>query len=575
MTLTRNDVAKLIEELRDTGSECSEVEAKAAGSDLPKRLDQTLSALSNRSGGGVILLGVDEAQGFSATGVRDSKKLQDDLAGLAADSMSPPVRPEFTVARIEGRTVLAAEIPECPAAQKPCHCKKDGLAGGSYIRVGASNRRMSDYEIHSYVSSRGQPRDDAEPVLSASLGDLDESALEKFISALATSRPKLDLPEDRPRQLLALNIAAEVDGVPRPTLAGLLVFGKYPQQFFPQLVVTFLRYAGTDETTPGPMGERFLDNRGFEGSIPEILRDAEVRILTSMQMRALITGLIREDIPEYPLVAVREALVNAVAHRDYSGYVKGAYIQVRMFSDRIEVHSPGGLFGAVTEDNIDTEHSTRNQVLMRLLEDLHLVENRGTGIQAMIRAMRGANLEPPVFQDRRSSFWVIFKNHTMMDAEAVRWLGRFSGVDINDHERTALVYLRTHHRMANRDYQRLNSVDGPTATRDLRVLVSERLIEQHGTRGGAYYELASALREALMSAAELPENQRRILSYVEEHGSVANADVRRLLGINADQAKYTLGCMVKSGLLRLEGHSKAAKYSAAAPADTGQATHLG
>ncbi|MCX6377017.1 MAG: putative DNA binding domain-containing protein, partial [Armatimonadetes bacterium] len=317
MALTQADVRKLIEELQANRSECSEVEAKTAGSQLPGRLDRTLSALSNHSGGGVLLLGVDESQSFAVTGVDNPAKLQEDLVSLAADGMMPPVRPDITIAEIAGRTVIAAEIAECPVADKPCYCRNEGLAGGSYMRVGSSNRRMGDYEVYGYVSSQGQPKDDAEPVLSAALDDLDDVALDKFMSVLGTSRPKLDLPEDRPRQLLALNIAADVDGVLRPTLAGLLVFGKYPQQFFPSLVVTFLRYAGTDETTPGPGGERFLDNRSFEGSIPEMLHDAEVRITTHMQMGSLITGLLREDIPEYPLVALREALVNAVAHRDY------------------------------------------------------------------------------------------------------------------------------------------------------------------------------------------------------------------------------------------------------------------
>ncbi|MCX6377287.1 MAG: putative DNA binding domain-containing protein, partial [Armatimonadetes bacterium] len=475
MALTKHEIQILITELQTNRMELAEVEAKCADKQLPKRLEETLSALSNRNGGGVILLGVDESGGFAVTGVIDARKLQADLVSLAADAMEPPIRPEFCVARIEGRTVLAAEIPESPVTCKPCYCKSAGLSKGPYIRVGASNRRMTDYEIHGYLSSREQPTDDSDPVLRAVRG---------FVASLAVARPGLGLASmTRNQQLAVLGIAVENEGRAVPTLAGLLVFGRYPQQFFPSLVMTFLRYVGTDDATPGPLGERFLDNRKFEGSIPAILNDAQAHIVASMRMGSLITGLIRDDIPEYPIVALREALVNAVAHRDYSSLARGSQIQVRMFSDRLELQSPGGLFGTVTEDNIEHEQSTRNQVLMRLLEDLHLVENRGTGIRAMLEAMRRGNLEPPVFRDRRASFWVAFKNHTMMDAEAVGWLGQFSHLDINDHQRVALVYLRTHHRMANRDYQRLSSVDGPTATKDLRVLVNLDLATQHGTRG--------------------------------------------------------------------------------------------
>lgn len=563
MALSQADVRKLIEDLQANRSECSEVEAKAAHAGLPQRLYEPLSALSNRPGGGVILFGVDESRGFTATGVSDTARLQAEISGLAADAMVPPIRPSFVAVRVDGKDVLAAEVPECPPPRKPCYYKQAGLWSGAYVRVGSTNRKMTEYEVYGYVSSRGQPKDDAEPVVSATLDDLDETALEEFVSALATSRPRLGLHKMQlSSRLLALNIAAEVHGVLRPTLAGLLVFGKYPQRFFPSLVVTFLRYTGADETTPGPGGERFLDNRSFDGSIPEMLHDVEARILTNMQTRALITGLLRKDIHEYPREALREALVNAVVHRDYSNYVKGAYIQVRMFSDRIEIQSPGGLFGAVTEDNIETEHSARNSVLMRLLEDLHLVENRGTGIQTMIRELRDAKLEPPIFEDKRSSFWVTFRNHTMMDTEAVGWLGGLSHLNINDRQRTALVYLRSHGGMANRDYQRLNSVDSRMATKELHGLVDCGAIVQHSARGGARYELAETLRIA-PAAPSVTADQSRILEYARRKGVVTNKDVRSLLNVSKPRASYLLGRMLQDGLLCSEGKTKGMRYRAA------------
>jgi ATP-dependent DNA helicase RecG len=120
----------------------------------------------------------------------------------------------------------------------------------------------------------------------------------------------------------------------------------------------------------------------------------------------------------YPQETVHAAVVSAVLHRDYSPYVRGSYIQVRLFADRLEVQSSGGLYGNVTEENLEEEHSTRNRLLMRMREDAHLVENRGSGIKTMMEAMRQANLEPPRFQDKRSSFWVTFRNHMLMSPEA-------------------------------------------------------------------------------------------------------------------------------------------------------------
>jgi len=114
---------------------------------------------------------------------------------------------------------------------------------------------------------------------------------------------------------------------------------------------------------------------------------------------------------------VREAIVNAVAHRDYSHFVRGSHIQVRMFADRLEVQNPGGLYGGVTVDELKEGQSTRNLLLVQLMEDVHLVEDRGSGIDAMLDAMQKANLQPPRFEDRRTSFLVVLYNAPIMSDE--------------------------------------------------------------------------------------------------------------------------------------------------------------
>jgi len=136
-----------------------------------------------------------------------------------------------------------------------------------------------------------------------------------------------------------------------------------------------------------------------------------------MRKASLIRGVTRQDIPEYPEVAVREAIVNAVAHRDYSHFVRGSHIQVRMFADRLEVQNPGGLYGGVTVDELKEGQSTRNLLLVQLMEDVHLVEDRGSGIDAMLDAMQKANLQPPRFEDRRTSFLVVLYNAPIMSDE--------------------------------------------------------------------------------------------------------------------------------------------------------------
>ena len=554
--MTRDELLELIDEVQQYQSELDNVEVKSARSGTPQHLYETLSAFANHIGGGVILFGINENRNFEVVGVNDAHKLLGEISNLASSEMEPALRPEFTVEEVEGKTVVAVEVVELPAEQKPCFYKPAGLQKGSYIRVGNTNRQMTDYEIFGYVSARSQPTFDEEAIRDATTEDLDRTKLEDYLAQLRRTRPQAGYLNQLYEQILAqLRIVREVNGVFHPTLSGLLMFGKHPQLFEPQLVITFLQFYGTTETEKTPRGERFLDNQKFEGTIPAIIESAVRHVLASIRKSSLIEGLYRRDIPEYPEEAIREAMVNAVAHRDYSNFVRGSYIQIRLFADRLEIQSPGGLYGNVTEETLEQEQSTRNRLLMRIMEDLHLVENRGSGIRTMIEAMRRANLEPPRFQDKRSSFWVTFHNHTLMSQEAVAWLNQFADRPLNDHQRLALVYLRHNKRFTNSDYQRLNHVDSVIANRELRSLVQLELIKQQSTRRWASYILNVSTEVKPAQTAE-----EKILDYVRENSSITRAQCKQLIGLTEVQARYLLQKMRKGGFLRLVESGRGARY---------------
>jgi ATP-dependent DNA helicase RecG len=560
--MTQDELLELIRSVQRLQSELGDVEVKSAQRGTPQRIFESLSAFANRTGGGVILLGLDENRAFVVIGVGDAQRIMAEVSHLAAENMEPTLRPEFTLAQVEGKSVLAIEVFEVPVEQKPCFYKTAGLQSGAYIRVGNTNRQMSGYEVFSYLTARAQPTFDEEPVAEAALADLDRERLEEYLRQLR--RARLDAPYlNRPFEevLKQLRIVRDTDGVLRPTLAGLLMFGLYPQTFEPQLVITFLHYYGADEAEKTPRGERFLDNRKFEGPIPDMVEAVVNYAMASIRKSSLIEGLLRRDIPEYPEEAVREAVVNAIAHRDYSAYVRGSYIQLRLFADRLEVQSPGGLYGNVTEETLEDEQSTRNRVLMRLMEDAHLVENRGSGIRAMIDAMRRLNLEPPRFQDRRASFLVTFRSHTLMGPDAIAWLNRFAGRPLTDRQRPALVYLRYNQQLTNSDYQRLNHVDPVTASRELRGLVQSGLVEQHSTRRWAYYTLSAATETA--TAPKLLSDEERIIAYLQEHGSINNAECRDLLRTDARRVNYVLQKMLAQGVVERQGEHRWTRYTLA------------
>jgi len=556
-----SDLRKLVQDIGHRRMEPDAVEVKAARHDTPKKTWDSLSAFANRSGGGVILLGLDESQGFAIVGVGDPQKAQADVANLARDEMEPPVAVEFTVDEIEGKVVMAVEVQETSAAQKPCYYRPKGLRGngGAYIRAGGTDRPMTDYEIFGYISSRGQPRFDEEIVPEAGIGDLDASLLDVYLDRIRGASPRIAPLNGRREEVLTRLHVCGADGpVAHPTLAGLLMFGKYPQEFFPQLMITFVQYFGVTEEERTPRGDRFLDNQRFEGPIPEMVDRAEAYILGAMRKSALIDGLFRRDIPEYPREALREAIANAVAHRDYSPFVRGSYIRVRMFANRLEIQSPGGLFGTVTVETIEDDHSTRNARLMRMMEDLRIVENRGSGIRAMIGALREANLEPPGFNDRRSSFQVSFHNHTLMNPPAIAWLNRFAAHSLNDRQRLALVYLRHHDVINNGDYRRLNRVDSMSAGQELRGMVEAGLIEQQRVGRWTTYRLNISRDEATRPEPETSED--KIMAYVREHGVITNRECRELLGVKAHGAQYLLIKLSRAGQLKAVDEKKLRKY---------------
>jgi ATP-dependent DNA helicase RecG len=301
-----------------------------------------------------------------------------------------------------------------------------------------------------------------------------------------------------------------------------------------------------------------MDNRAFEGPIPEMISQAEQYVMAAMRKSSLIEGLFRRDVPEYPQVALREAIANAVVHRDYSSYVRSTPIDVKMFADRLEVRSPGGLHGNVTLESIEDEHSTRNARLMRMMEDLHIVENRGSGIRAMVRALREANLEPPWFDDRRASFLVTFRNHTLMNPEAIRWLNQFAPLPLNDRQRVGLVYLRQHDRITNAEYRRLNRVEAIVAGQELRGLVETGLVEQDGVGRWTTYSL-KVPKEPPQQREPVTEEDK-ILAFARDKGAITNSECQELLGVEQSRAYYLLKKLAAAGWLKPEGRGKGRKY---------------
>jgi len=417
-SMTIAEVQEHIAALQRFNADFTHLEAKEAKADLPHHIWQTVSAFSNTQRGGTLILGIAERQRFQVIGVRNGGKLQHDLASLCSDEMEPPIRPAIQLHNIDGKHVLTAAIAELPSQQKPCYFKAAGYTNGAYIRVADGNRKLTSYEVQMMLSARMQPKDDQELVTEATLDDL-QPRLVKGLLARVRNRPDDPLARVSDSALLKkLAVLAPHRGSLVCTLGGLLALGKYPQEFFPALGMTFVVYPGEGVGEPGANDERFLDNQRIEGPIPAMLAPALAVLGRNTKRRAVVRGLYREDVGDYPVTAIREAIVNALVHRDLSTSSRGTPVQINMFKNRLVVHNPGGLYGPVTVDSLGEGISApRNIRLLRILEDVTPVgerravcENRGSGVGAMQEALRRSGLPEALLEDRIATFRVTFSN---------------------------------------------------------------------------------------------------------------------------------------------------------------------
>lgn len=405
--MTTEEFSEKLNEIQKKKCEYATLELKAAAKGCPKRLYDTLSAFSNQDDGGVIIFGVDEEAGYLEQGVYDAQDLQKKINEQCLQ-MEPVVRPLLTVVEKDGKNFVAAEIPGMDIAERPCYYRGQGRVRGSYVRVGDSDEPMTEYEVYSYEAFRKKYQDDVREVQCTTPVMLDSEKVDSYIQLLKEGKPNLSsLGDSEIKELMGITRMGVA------TLNACMLFCPYPQAYFPQLCITAVVIPGREMGEVNDLGARFIDNRRIEGSIPQMLDEALLFMKRNMKKMTIInagTGL-REDRAEYPITAVREAVLNALVHRDYSMHTEGMPIQIRMFEDRLEIRNPGGIYGRLRVDQLGkVQPDTRNPVLAAALEVLGVTENRYSGIPTMRRELRESGLREPEFTDNRNEFCVCFYN---------------------------------------------------------------------------------------------------------------------------------------------------------------------
>ena len=405
------ELINLIDNIVSLKTETNNIEFKKAKDGVPENLYDTFSSFSNTSGG-IIIFGVDEKNNYDICGITNPDIFQKKITEQSL-MMEPKIRPIITICEYDGKIIASAEIPELDIFNKPCYYSGKGKMKGSYIRVGDADLPMTDYEIYSFDAFKYKTEDELRSKERIEKDIFNEISINAFLDKIISVKPNL-INLDR-NTILKMN--GIIDKNNYPTVCGILNFGKYPQIFSPNLDIVAVRCSTNEYGVEDQNGIRFLDNKRLDGTISEMLKLAISFVINNIKKATRINDNgIREDVLEYPIKAIREIILNALIHRDYSIHTENGPIRLTIFDDRIEISNPGGLYGRLSLDELGKVHSDiRNPFIASILEILEVTENRYSGIPTIYAEMKKAGLMEPKFESVRGTFKVTLYNSKKTD----------------------------------------------------------------------------------------------------------------------------------------------------------------
>jgi predicted HTH transcriptional regulator len=361
----------------------------------PDTLAKDLVAFSNTKGGRIVV-GVTDME-REIIGVGMDQDIEEFVMNVASHNCHPIISPIVQFYTIKGKTICVIEI--FPGRLKPYFVIKKGPEKGVYIRVGSTNRIADANWINELSRQSRNITYDRIEAIEATIDDFDFEKIE-FYQRRKNERLKTPIEEITPEYLEKISFLKRFNGQKVPTIGGLLLAGKNPQQItsLPRAVVKCARFKGKEKGI-------FIDQTIVEGSLYEQIDDTVRFIAKNIRLGGVIKGLFRQEIYEYPAEVFREAITNAVVHRDYF-LADSKAICVAIFDGRIEIISPGLLPIGVEAENLGRQQKTRNPLIARILFEMNYFDEWGQGINKMRSLMKESGLPEPVFEEGLDEFKV-------------------------------------------------------------------------------------------------------------------------------------------------------------------------
>ena len=499
---------------------------------------ETLSAMANADGGELIVGIEDDGK---VTGVDQP----DDKLALIKEAARvrclPPVEYRSDEVLHDGLLLLHFSVEWSPVVH-------DLTDGRTLLRVRDQNMPFSQADVAALKATKAQGLVERQCPAGATLADVDMDLVE-------TLRQRLR-PAPSAEAVLALyGLVESRGGHMVPNLACLLLFGRDPSRWHSRCDIDFVRFEGTTRET----GERLnvVGRERLGGPLALLIDKAVASVQPHVKARQRLHDLFFAETVEYPTFAWQEAVVNAVAHRDY-GFA-GTAIDLHKYDDRLEVISPGAPPAPVTVQELKAAHpvhAARNPLIVRVLTDLGHMRELGEGIPRMFDEMERAGCNPPEIDlDGSSRLHVVLRNEVVFDAETLQWLSRYDGEGLSRDQRRLLAWGHSHGgAFTSREYQKLVGTDIYGASRDIKDLIRRGLASSDKKGGRIYRILESAAPSAV------PEDLEPLLASLRENGFIKNADVQKALNIDRRRALALLTTWVEGRWLLRDGERKATKY---------------